>query len=187
MNKLLFLNNFIKNPKMVGAVLPSSYRLAEKMIRNIDFNRARCIVEYGPGTGVFTKEIVLRKNKETFFLVFELNGEFYEKLAKDLAGEERVLIFNDSVENMDLYLKSYGFTEVDYIISGLPFTVFSRQVTEKIFAKTADALHKEGQFVIFQYSLYLYKFLKKYFTLKTCFEPVNIPPAFVFYCSKKIA
>jgi phospholipid N-methyltransferase len=51
----LFLKQYIKNPRMIGAVLPSSRNLARKMIEDIDFEKAECIVEYGPGTGVFTK------------------------------------------------------------------------------------------------------------------------------------
>ncbi len=50
----MFLLEYIKNPSKVGAIAPSSRYLADGMIQSIDFNSAECIVEYGPGTGVFT-------------------------------------------------------------------------------------------------------------------------------------
>lgn len=57
MKQLSFLFQFIINPKAVGAILPSSRFLGEKMIEGIDFKKAKYIVEYGPGIGVFTEKL----------------------------------------------------------------------------------------------------------------------------------
>ena len=54
----LFLRQFVQSPRTVGAVLPSSPALARAMLAPIDFASARTIVEFGPGTGAFTREIV---------------------------------------------------------------------------------------------------------------------------------
>ena len=40
-----FIKEFIKNPRIVGAVAPSGKRLAEKMIEDVDFRNCRWIVE----------------------------------------------------------------------------------------------------------------------------------------------
>lgn len=58
-----FIKQYIKNPKFVGAIAPSSKKLAAAMMQPIDFEKAKCIVEFGPGTGVFTEEIMRRKKK----------------------------------------------------------------------------------------------------------------------------
>jgi phospholipid N-methyltransferase len=50
MKKLSFIIQYILNPRTVGAVFPSSQKLAEKMISNIDFTKAQYIVEYGKRT-----------------------------------------------------------------------------------------------------------------------------------------
>lgn len=55
MRKLSFILQYIINPKTVGAILPSSKFLALKMIKNINFHKAKFIIEYGPGTGVLLK------------------------------------------------------------------------------------------------------------------------------------
>ena len=56
--KRSFITQFLKESKMVGSVRPSSRFLMEKMLQNIDFENSKIIVELGPGTGVFTYEIL---------------------------------------------------------------------------------------------------------------------------------
>ena len=53
MQLITFLHEFIKHPKHTGAIAPSSKILARKMVDVIDFHRAKCIVELGPGTGFY--------------------------------------------------------------------------------------------------------------------------------------
>ena len=46
-------------------------------------------------------------------------------------------------------------------------------------------IKKDGKFVTFQYSLDLYKYLKrKYKKVEVKFVPINIPIAFVYVCTK---
>ena len=66
-----FIFQYFLHPRSVGAVKPSSKRLAQKMVEDVDFENAECIVEIGAGTGVFTEEIIRRRRKETnFFVLF---------------------------------------------------------------------------------------------------------------------
>ena len=66
-----FLLQYITHPRTVGAILPSSKRLARKMVESIDFENAKCIVELGPGTGVFTENILKKRNKDTIIILIE--------------------------------------------------------------------------------------------------------------------
>lgn len=54
----------------------------KKMMEPVKFQNASCIVEYGPGTGVFTKELVRRKNNKTKLIVIEQNRLFCDTLKK---------------------------------------------------------------------------------------------------------
>src|SRR4030095_6668699 len=59
-----FLRGFIKNPVMVGSIIPSSRILIEKMLGPVDWANTRLFVEYGPGVGTFTRpvlEVILRE------------------------------------------------------------------------------------------------------------------------------
>ena len=77
-----FLKTYFKERKQVGALAPSSRFLVKKMCDKIDFETAKNIVELGPGTGVFTTELLKRASKDCRIFVIELNEEFYNFLSK---------------------------------------------------------------------------------------------------------
>lgn len=183
MKKTSFILQYIKKPRTVGAILPSSNYLADKMIEDIDFKKTKCIVEYGPGTGVFTKKILEHREKNTLIMLFEYNHEFYDLLKDKFKHEENLVIINDSSENVDKYLTEYKIDNVDYVISGLPFASLPEQVSDTILEKTKNILKEDGKFITFQYTLFKMQFIKKYFRyidLKREFR--NIPPAYVLDC-----
>ena len=91
-----FIKQYIKNPRYIGAVAPSGKRLAEKMMEPVKFGKCKCIVEYGPGTGVFTKEILKRKRDETILILIEQNALFYKQLKKEFKNEPNMHIFNET-------------------------------------------------------------------------------------------
>ena len=52
-----FLVNFVKHPLRNASVAPSSRIAARNMLRGIDVNALTHVVELGPGTGSFTREL----------------------------------------------------------------------------------------------------------------------------------
>ncbi len=183
MKELSFILQYIRKPRATGAILPSSNYLADKMVEDIDFKHARCIVEYGPGTGIFTEKLLENRSENTIVMLFEYNQEFCDLLKDKFREEKNLYIINDSAENVDKYLAKYAVDNVDYIISGLPFASLPKEVSENILEQTKNVLKKNGKFVTFQYSLFKMKFIKKYFRyidLKREFR--NIPPAYVLNC-----
>ncbi|QUH25604.1 class I SAM-dependent methyltransferase [Serpentinicella alkaliphila] len=183
----LFIKNFINQPNIIGSIAPSSRFLCSSMLKGIDFNKAKCIVEYGAGTGRFTKEIIKRKKKETLFLSFELNKSLYENLKAYEDKENNVWIINDSAEFVKGYLKRLGGERIDYVVSGLPFTVLPKDMAYRIMHHTFDILENNGEFRTFQYSTYYLKSFKDLFPyVNLRFQMINIPPAFIYYCKKTI-
>ncbi|MBS4041394.1 MAG: ribosomal RNA adenine dimethylase [Flavobacteriales bacterium] len=183
---ILFLKNFIDKPNTVGSIKPSSKYLTNSILSNIDFSNSSCIIEYGTGTGVFTKEIIKRKNKATILLSFECDDTLYNGFGKQLNNtEENVYIINDTAERVLDYLNKYNIKNVDYIISGLPFSIIPKETSTLILENTLGALKLGGEFRAFQYSLHYYSNLKKLFSKVTLgFQSLNIPPAFIYYCKK---
>ncbi len=178
-----FISEFFKNKSEIGAVAPSSKFLGKKMYGGIDFSKVKCIVEFGPGTGVFTKEILKRMNPEASMIVFETNPSFYEKLKKEIK-DERALILNESAEKIGEYLSLKNHEKADYIISSLPLTVFPKKLKENILKSAVENLSEKGQYIQFQYSLNAHKLLKENFgSVKLAFSLINVPPAFVYKCS----
>ncbi|GIN57336.1 SAM-dependent methyltransferase [Lederbergia ruris] len=184
MKNLSFLFQYIVNPKSVGAILPSSRFLGDKMIEGIDFKKAKYIVEYGPGTGVFTEKLLKKRDPKTIVLLVENNKEFYSLLKGKFKEEENLFIVYGSAENIEQYLREYGMTYADYVISGLPFASLPKQVSTKILLNTTKILNKDGQFITFQYTKFKKAFIQHFFTkIDIKREIRNVPPAYVFNCS----
>src|SRR5262249_46022819 len=59
-----FLREFMSKPATIGAVAPSSSFLAQEIVEDLQLSEAEAVIEYGPGTGVFTRNI-LREMKPT--------------------------------------------------------------------------------------------------------------------------
>ena len=179
--KAIFLKNFIKNPRQIGSVIPSSRRLSNKMIEQIDYDKANCIIELGPGVGCYTKGILEKKKPHSKYIAFEKNEDMREILRNKFP---QITIYNKA-EEMTNVIQHENINNPDFIISGLPFTVLEKDIRESILQQAYDNLEPGGKFITFQYSLDLYKYLKnKYSKLEVKFVPINIPMAFVYVCTK---
>jgi phospholipid N-methyltransferase len=163
--------------------MPSSKYLANMMIMHIDFQDAQFIVEYGPGTGSFTRQLINKRKPSTVILLIESNPTFYNHLLEKYKDEQNVYIVNGSAENLDIYLANHGIPYVDYVVSGLPFASLPRRVSRIILAKTKIVLNKEGRFITFQYTQINKPFFSEYFVnMNVTRELRNLPPAYVYSC-----
>jgi phospholipid N-methyltransferase len=179
MNVFYFLNEYIKHPRTVGALMSSSRQLAKHMIAPINFEQAKCIIEYGPGTGVFTEQLI------QVLLIIENNKQFFHTLKSKYGAMKNIHIIHGSAEYADKYVQQYKITKVDYIVSGLPFTSLPLATSEKILQVTREVLGSDGKFISFQYTRLKQQFFQSFF-VNIDVEKVlwNIPPAFVFTCGE---
>lgn len=183
MQIITFLNEFVKQPRNIGALLPSSEILAKNMIESINFDKAKTIVELGPGTGVFTKKIMKKKRKDTVLILIELNETFVRRLQQEYANNNRVYVIHGSAENLKMYLHELKINQVDFVLSGLPFTSLPIDVSERILRNVRDSLLSGGQFITFQYTLVKKAFIQSFFPTITGKRVwLNFPPAYVLAC-----
>jgi len=184
-HKRRFLSTFFSERKQVGAVAPSSRFLVNTMCNKINFKEADVILELGPGTGVFTTEILKRAKPNSKIILFELNETFFQLLV-DKYNDPRIEVLYSSADEILDVLKERKIEKVDAILSSLPLTVIQEEVKEKIMEQSFSCLKENGTYVQYQYSLNAKKLLTKTFgKLKMGFVPANIPPAFVYLARKK--
>lgn len=184
-NKRSFFQHFLKEKKMIGSISPSSNYLAEKMLENVAFDKCKTIVEIGPGTGVFTKKIIEKLPKDAKLIVFELSTLFFERLSLEL-NDPRIILLNESAENLNKHILQLGIENVDVIISSLPLSNFPLRFVVRLFKQINSILTKNGKYIQFQYSLGSKAIIERNFsTVGISFTPLNLPPAFVYTCSKK--
>ncbi|UKS67427.1 methyltransferase [Rossellomorea marisflavi] len=180
MSALQFVKEYVKQPRTVGAVMPSSKVLARQMVEAIEFDRVESIAEFGPGTGVFTEEILRRKRDGTMLLVIEENREFFELLYERYSKRDDVVVIHGSAEDVREHMQKYGMSRLDAIVSGLPFASLPNDVSHAILRVTNQVLAPGGVFVTFQYSMMKKALFERYFAGME-WQRVwwNVPPAYV--------
>ncbi len=182
MSKRTFFSAFLKRGNTVGAVAPSSRFLVKKMVDPIDFTNVKCIVEFGPGTGSITLELLKRMPENAILLAFEINQDFCDKLNK--INDPRIKIISDTAENLVEHLSQNNIEKVDYIVSSLPFAMLPNRVVRNILKVSQKVLGTSGSYIQYQYSLNAFRKLKSNFKqVSMDFTPMNIPPAFIFVCT----
>jgi phospholipid N-methyltransferase len=186
-----FIKNFVRNPTAVGAIAPSSEGLVEMMVDWFDWDTARGIVEYGPGTGVFTEGIVRRLHKDASFFAIERSTQ--------LAAITRqrcptAAVHEQSAADVKSLCQDAGMEQVDAIICGLPWASFPESLQASILDATLDVLRPGGQFATFAYwqGVVLPAGMRFSRRLRSNFQTVersptvwrNLPPAFIYRCIK---
>ncbi|WP_298419320.1 rRNA adenine N-6-methyltransferase family protein [uncultured Kordia sp.] len=184
MDRLKFFREAIRDIKTSGTIFPSSRFLSRRIVNNIDFSTVKVIVEFGPGNGIITKEILKRIQPHTKLITFEINEKFIESL--DKIKHSQLIIEKVSAEDITPILKKHGYDKADCIISSLPLTNIPTEISDRILDNSYAAMEKDSLFVQYQYSLTYYKKLKEVFhdNVKLSFEAFNIPPAFVYIAKK---
>ena len=78
--KLLFLHKFLRAPKQIGSITPSSMFLAKKILEQVNWNRVDHIAELGAGTGAITKYIDAVNLKDANVMLFEKEASLRDQL-----------------------------------------------------------------------------------------------------------
>lgn len=185
---LRFLATFVRHPGSVGAVLPSSRLLAERLVAGLRLGQGDLVLEYGPGTGPVTAVLdqVLGRHEGAAYLGIELNGGFIDVLRRRYPHLD---FAHGSVVDVQALLQQRALRSARYIISGLPFASLPREVQEGTIDGILRVLEPGGEFRTFQY-VHAYRLpaarrfrdmMAEHFPACERSRPVvrNIPPAYV--------
>jgi phospholipid N-methyltransferase len=179
----LFARNFFKYPSMLGSIVPSSPFLVKDIMAQIDWDRARVLVEFGPGVGTITREALKRMRHDAVLVVIELNEDFVQYLSGTIR-DPRLRIVHGSAEHVRRILAEQGLAPADYIISSLPYSLLTESVRREIISESRNALKAQGSLLVFQYNRVLLPYLKSTFSsVKLGFQLFNILPAMIFHCT----
>ncbi|CAG5086698.1 class I SAM-dependent methyltransferase [Parvicella tangerina] len=175
--KALFFRNFIKNPTRNASVIPSSKAATKAILKGIDFDQVDVIVELGPGSGVFTKEIIAQAKSGTKIVVIELEASYLDILERKFG--DRIILENTSAHLLQDVLQKHGLEKVDLIVSGLPF--LKGEIKEKV-DQTIMNFTEKG--TIYRFFTYMPPIMKKVYKEmpieKKNMEPWNMPPFWVY-------
>jgi phospholipid N-methyltransferase len=184
--KLLFLRNFLKHPATLGSVVPSSRFLTERLLRRVDFERARLIVEYGPGIGNISNAVVSKMHRDACCVLLEVNPDFVRHLRRIFEGDRRVRIVHGSAATVEGVVRSLGFEAADFVISGVPFSTMPEALRFSILTASNRVLRQDGRLLVYQFTRTVLPELTSVFaSVDEEFEPRNLLPARLFYCRPK--
>jgi len=184
MGTLAYIKNFIRD-RDVAAITPSSKFLVKRVCKWIDFDTPRRIVEYGPGTGVFSKYLLENMHDDSELIMIEGNASFVQPLRAYCEGDERAVVVHDRAENVRQIMDTHGVERADYVLSGIPFSFLDEDVKHELISRTRDVLTSDGKFLVYQNYNHMEKPLRRHFDSVTReYEILNLPPMFAYEALK---
>lgn len=179
----LFARNFFRFPTMLGSVIPSSRFLVNDVLNQVNWEKARVIVEYGPGVGTMTQEVLKRMRPDAVLVAIELNEEFVAFLREEI-NDPRLHAVHGSACDVRRVLAELGQRRADYIISGIPYSTMPDPVRREILQESRQLLQPEGALLVYQFTNTVLPYLKSSFgNVRQNFQFLNILPARIFHCT----
>jgi len=177
----IFLKRFLQRPFQVASIIPSSRALIRRVLSKMDLTQPRVIVEYGPGEGCHTREIVRQMHRDSQLILFELDAELARHLEEQFRGDERVTILNHDCALLPQALFKRGLTHCDYIVSGIPFSILEPEKKRELLRSTYNCLapHDSAAFIIYQVTNELVGHCRHFPRVESEYCLQNIPPNFV--------
>jgi phospholipid N-methyltransferase len=180
----LMMKAFFQQGRKIASFAPSSRYMARKIIDGIDWDKAKCIVELGAGTGPITAEIVKRVKPHTKLLVIELDPTLCGRLKSRFHDVPNVDVVQGDATQFDKLLLERGLPQVDHVLSGLPLPSFPEHLRNTVLETSARTLAPNGTFrQLTVMPLIYYRLYARYFhDVQFRFVPLNLPPGGVYVC-----
>lgn len=177
---LEFFRGFLRNPREVGSVIPSSRFLTRRVLSCGGVHRARVVVELGPGTGVLTRQILGRMSLAGKLVAVEINGEFV-RLLRRTCPDPRLTVFEGSSTDLERALGWAGEMQADLVISGVPFSTIEHGDGRRTLEAAKRVLSPRGRFVAYQFRSHVRRFADPVFgPAETHLGLWNLPPMRIY-------
>ena len=193
-----FFRESLKSLSVTASLFPSSRFLASALLRPIDFDKARIIVELGMGTGAITTEILRRMAPGSLLLAIEVNPAFIAHV-RSKVHDPRFVPISGRAERLGSILGKRGVHRADAIVSSLGLTSMAHDQRASIVRQAAECLGEDGVLTQYQYLPASAKpkwvralgpkrfaeesFLRQYFREVRSERVIwNLPPARVYTC-----
>ncbi len=183
MGTLSYVRGFMTD-KYIASITPTSEWGVRRVCAKIDPLRTKVIVEYGPGTGVFSRHLLRVVAPDAALLLIERNGRFVERLRAEFR-DPRVHLADGCASRAPEILVSLGLRAADCVLSGIPFSFLSDGERERILRTTHDLIRPGGKFLayqtFYQANHHLKAHLERIFgNVRVEYEMRNLPPLRIY-------
>ncbi|WP_229411227.1 MULTISPECIES: class I SAM-dependent methyltransferase [unclassified Massilia] len=145
-NRILFKEIF-KSPRQMGAICPSSRRLANRMAASIDVEADGFVVELGAGTGVVTESLLRRGITPERLIVIEKSALLAAHLSQRFPD---VHVLHSDAADIPALLSRNGLVKA--VVSSLPLRSLPKHQVDTISLAWAQCLAVHGRVVQFTYA-----------------------------------
>lgn len=189
-----FASQFFADFRTTASVVPSSPQLAREMVAPVREINAKVVLEFGPGTGPMTSQLLDALPGTGSLYCFEVNPRFVEYLNEHFP-DERMQVMAMGAERAPEVMAASSHSCADAVVSSLPLSFFPSELRHAILSAAAGCLRPGGVFTQFQYASGLdcsgripkpYDLrpkLSRYFSrVERHLVWLNFPPAWVYHC-----
>jgi phospholipid N-methyltransferase len=148
-DRVVFFKEFLKNPRQIGSVTPSSRVLERRIVEIAGVASARLVVELGAGTGGTTRAILDAMGPDARLVVVEINRQFCTLLRR--IDDPRLVVHCGSASDLRDAVSQYDLRAPDAVISGIPFSTIERRAGSLILETISSLLAPGGRFVAYQW------------------------------------
>lgn len=148
----MFLAEAVNRPRQVGAIVPSSPRLAAAMARWVPDDPDAWVLELGPGTGAVTEAMLKAGLKQERLVAIEKSPKLAEHLRQKYPRAN--IIADDALELSQEMLQAHGCTgPVGAVFSSLPMLNFPPETERRLAERIHSVLRPGGRLVQYTYHL----------------------------------
>jgi phospholipid N-methyltransferase len=177
----LFFLKFCRQGTRVGSVVPSSSWYARRMVEDIDWSRARCVVELGAGTGAITFELLRQAPSSCRCLIVERDVDFCGRLGERFPAAE--IVHGDAC-HLPQILRERQVATVDHVLCGLALPWFTPADRHRVLDACRRCLTPAGTFRQMTYMPWLHTATyRRYFgAVGFRWVVLNVPPGGYYLC-----
>jgi phosphatidylethanolamine/phosphatidyl-N-methylethanolamine N-methyltransferase len=147
----LFFLRWLKNPRTMGAVWPSSANLANAMAAQLHkLHPEDYVLELGPGTGVVTKGLCRAGVPQKQLIIIERDSAFIGQLKKDFP---EAIVLEGDARDLTSMLHAHNIHQVAAVVSSLPLLTIPKSIRDVVVHEAFRALKPNGVFIQFTYGL----------------------------------
>ena len=181
----LFFRQWLRSPKSMGSIIPSSRFLAEAVAREVAWQPGQYVVELGGGTGAITQGLIDRDIPRDRLVIIELDTALHGFLKERFEGCH---VIQGDATRLDEILARLPSGEVGTVISGLPMVGMPESFQQAIIEQGFKVVRKGGFMLQYSYSPIPPIPAKKFGILAKVarFVALNVPPAFVWKYTRPV-
>ena len=178
-----FFQAFLKSPRVVASMIPSSPFLERRLARVARLATARTVVEIGCGTGGTTQALLAVMRRDSRLLAIERTAEFVTALQE--IDDPRLTVIHGCAGGLLDELERLGLDAADVIVSGIPFSTLPEDLAQGVVNAAHQALREQGRFVAYQLSDRVADYATPLFGRPRVEREIcNIPPLRIFIWEK---